>query len=480
MRVKLLIVDDEIVQLNLIGKVISRYRPEYEITTTHQPEQALHYLADGTYDAVLTDIRMPGMDGIELIRRIRAMKSDPLEVMILSGYDDFQYAKTAITYNVLEYLLKPIDSTSLENALTKLEARLKENRSFLHIQDGYRVMEKQRTTTALFKLTSNLELNVQEHACIEELKGAQIQLIYLENCEQEICGEILEKEAHAEALSENRYLVFRVASDGESTKPVTAPKEGHMVVSLPCGTGELTIRWKQTEDYADTCRRMGRHLIVQRPCNDQILQALAENIAQQNAEGVLAMAAPLAACLRNGELTLSNIESAVQNAVAALRKTGATFGVYPNRLKEFLKMFEERLLACSSAAQICSVVGQLFCDRRDESEESSFARNAEIYLRAHFSEECSLEHISRVFGYSSAHFSRLFTAAFGTPYTRYLAEYRLERASEFLKSMDIPVGEVAKRVGIADPGYFARQFSKKYHTSPAKYRKLFGDGCEKQ
>ena len=478
MRVKLLIVDDEIVQLNLIGKVISRYRPEYEITTTHQPEQALRYLADGTYDAGLTDIRMPGMDGIELIRRIRAMKSDPLEVMILSGYDDFQYAKTAITYNVLEYLLKPIDSTSLENALTKLEAKLIENRSFQHIQDGYRAMEKQRTTTALFKMTSNLELNVQESACIEELKGAQIRLVYLENCEKEVCERILSREDHAESLSENRYLVFRVASD-EKVDRTMPPREGYMVVSLPCRIEELTLRWKQTEDYADTCRRMGRHLIVQRSCNTQILQALVENIAQQNAEGVLAMTAPLAGCLRNGELTLSNICHTVKNAVAGLRQTGATFGVYPNRLDEFWQMFEERLAACSSAAQFCDAVGQLLANRKEETEEDSFARNVEIYLGVHFAEECSLDHIARIFGYSSAHFSRLFTAAFGIPYTRYLAEYRLERASELLKSMDLPVSEIARRVGIADPGYFTRQFSKKYQTSPAKYRKIFGDGCEK-
>ncbi len=475
MRVKLLIVDDEITQLNLIGRVIQRYRPEYEITTTHLPEQALSLLADdSTYDAVLTDIRMPDMDGIELIRRVRSMRSEPLEIMILSGFDDFQYAKTAISYNVLEYLLKPINSQSLENALIKLESKLAENKSFQRIQKDYQTMEKQRTTTALFKLTCDLELNVQEKESIEKLKGMRIRLVFLENCDSETCADFLAGEDYVEALSENRYLLFQLVHDGPQAKVMFSPKEGCVVVGLPCGIEELAARWRQMEDYIETCRRMGRHLIVQRPRNEQVLSALTESITAQKPDGIQVMRIPLAACLRNGELTFSEIRYAVCMAVATMRQAGITFGIYPNRWEEFRQRFEEELVGCGTAAQICDVIQQLFSAQRMETEEEGFVRNVEIYLKAHFADECSLEHISRAFGYSSAHFSRLFTAAFGTPYTRYLSEYRLERASEFLKCTDISVGEIAKKVGISDLGYFGRQFSKKYHMSPIRYRKLEG------
>lgn len=474
MRVKMLIVDDEALQLGLIGRVIQRYRPEYEITTTHQPEQALRHLTDGTYDALLTDIRMPGMDGIELIRRARALQTKPLEIMILSGFDDFQYAKTAITYNVLEYLLKPIDSQSLENALVKLEAKLVENRSYQQIQNGYRAMERQRIATALFKLARDVELNVQETACVEELRERQFRLVLVEDCDAESRAGLLAEEDYVESLSENRYLLFQAVVDGESAKPLVPPREGRVVAGLPCRLKELSLRWRQVEDYAETCRRTGMHLMVQRPCNEQVLQALSQSIAAKRADEVQVMAVPLAACLRNGELTFSAISYTVQKAVAAKQQAGAAFGVYPNRREEFWQVFEEELAGCSTAAQLCDVIQRLFSVGEEDREDGSFVRNVEVYLRVHYADECSLEHISRTFGYSSAHFSRLFTAAFGTPYTRYLSEYRLERASELLKSMDIPVGEIARRVGISDPGYFARQFGRKYHVSPAKYRKLFG------
>lgn len=469
MKVRLLIVDDEVPQLNLIGRVILKYRPEYEIAMADQAKQALHFLENDTYDAVLTDIRMPDMDGMELIRRIRSLQSEALEIMILSGFDDFQYAKNAITYNVLEYLLKPIDGERLEYALKKLEKKLEANRSVQHIQDSYRTMEKQRITTALFKLASDLELNVQEEACIEKLKNKRLRLIFLENCDPKVFGDVFSEEIYVEVFSEHRFLLFQILTDEMLIKPLIPPSAGYMIIGIPCGINDLALRWKQIEDYADTCRRMDVRIIEQKPYNEQTLQMLKEKIVTQRLDSIQLMAIPLDVCLRNGELTFSRIYCTLRTVIVGMWNEGITFGFYPNRKEEFFQILEEKFEKCKSGGQICDIISSFL----DKSEEESFAHNVEIYLKAHFAEECSLEYISRVFGYSTSHFSRLFTATFGIPYTRYLSEYRLERASEFLKYMDISIGEVAIRVGITDSEYFARQFNRKYNISPTKYRKKF-------
>ena len=474
MRVKLLIVDDEIVQLGLIGRVVARFRPEYEITTTHEPKEALRLLGGEIYDAVLTDIRMPDMDGIELIRSIRGMQIRQPEVMILSGFDDFHYAKTAISFNVLEYLLKPVDSVSLENALGKLEKRLMEKQFFLHIQDSYHVMEKQRITTALFKLASGLELNVQESACVEDFREEKLRLICLEDCRPEDCAGTISDKDYVEALSGEHYLIFQRVCAAVAEDGIKPPEKGHMTVSLPCRIKELSACWKQLDEYADTCRWLKRRLLVQHSCDEQILAKLTKCLMVRQPEEIRAMQLPLATGLRGGGLTRLEVCRTVRTAVCAMQKSGVTFGMYPNRQEELLQLLEERMKQCEGVRELCETAASLFEEEKQTGEEREFARSVSVFLQAHFAEECSLEYISRAFGYSPAHFSRLFTAAFGTTYTRYLSEYRLERASDLLKTTDIPVSEVARQVGIFDSGYFARQFSKKYYTSPAKYRKLFG------
>lgn len=74
-------------------------------------------------DILITDIRMPIMDGIELTKRVRE-KNPSVKIVFLSGYDDFEYAVDGIKLNILEYLLKPISINDLEKMLSKVRGKL--------------------------------------------------------------------------------------------------------------------------------------------------------------------------------------------------------------------------------------------------------------------------------------------------------------------------------------------------------------------
>ena len=73
-------------------------------------------------DVVITDIRMPGMNGMDLIRHVRE-EQIPVEFVIISGYSEFEYARSAIQYGVSDYLLKPIKKDELNDVLAKLESQ---------------------------------------------------------------------------------------------------------------------------------------------------------------------------------------------------------------------------------------------------------------------------------------------------------------------------------------------------------------------
>ena len=103
---KVLIVDDEPKVCQLICELIDWKAFDMEIAgTAHDGFNALNLVIELEPDIIITDIRMPGYDGLELINRIKESGSDA-EIIIISGYSHFEYAQRAIKYGIEEYLLK--------------------------------------------------------------------------------------------------------------------------------------------------------------------------------------------------------------------------------------------------------------------------------------------------------------------------------------------------------------------------------------
>lgn len=116
---KLLLVDDEKIIRMGIEKMLLQHVPKVElIGSCANAFDALDEMQDEMPDILISDIRMPGMNGLELIGR--ALKMYPsMQVIVLSGFDDFDYARNAMKLGVKEYLLKPCDRNELNGALDR-------------------------------------------------------------------------------------------------------------------------------------------------------------------------------------------------------------------------------------------------------------------------------------------------------------------------------------------------------------------------
>lgn len=120
---KVLIADDEINIILLIKSLIDRKKTAVEIIgEAGDGITALEMVRRLKPDVVITDIRMPGMSGMDLIRHVRE-EQIPVEFVIISGYSEFEYARSAIQYGVSDYLLKPIKKDELNDVLAKLESQ---------------------------------------------------------------------------------------------------------------------------------------------------------------------------------------------------------------------------------------------------------------------------------------------------------------------------------------------------------------------
>jgi len=122
---KILIVDDEpLVRTGLIS-TLEKLKDEFEITEMTEASdgvRAREILEGEPYDLVFTDIMMPRMDGIELLRRLNTLGGRPPAIAVLSCYDDYSYVREAFRNNVLDYILKyDIDITALRGLLKNTE-----------------------------------------------------------------------------------------------------------------------------------------------------------------------------------------------------------------------------------------------------------------------------------------------------------------------------------------------------------------------
>ena len=118
--VKYNLVEDEILYARVSRTVIDWEKEGYEfVGDASDGELALPMILKEKPDILITDIRMPFMDGLELSRMVKAELPD-IKIVILSGYDDFEYAKQAIKIGVAEYLLKPVSSAVLLEHLSEI------------------------------------------------------------------------------------------------------------------------------------------------------------------------------------------------------------------------------------------------------------------------------------------------------------------------------------------------------------------------
>ncbi len=121
MKYTVIVAEDEELLLNNLVSKVRKADPDFEVIGKAQTgSQAYELVEELNPDVLITDIRMPVMDGIALLTEVR--KQFPLvKFIITSGFSDFEYAKKAISLKVSDYLLKPVDSEELKAALLKIK-----------------------------------------------------------------------------------------------------------------------------------------------------------------------------------------------------------------------------------------------------------------------------------------------------------------------------------------------------------------------
>lgn len=147
-KMKVLLVDDEMITLKMLKSIIPWERLGLELLgTADDGEEAYRKVLREMPDIIISDIRMKNMDGLELVKKVRAI-SENVKIILMSGYADFDYVKEAIWYGCSNYILKPIDEQELEQSLCQVIEQIRGKAYEKKIRDQ---SEEQLRMLELFK-----------------------------------------------------------------------------------------------------------------------------------------------------------------------------------------------------------------------------------------------------------------------------------------------------------------------------------------
>src|SRR5690554_3938573 len=160
--IRVVIADDETRICKLIIKLIDWDKLGMLIVgTASNGIEALELIQKENPDIVITDIRMPGYDGLDMIERAKGINSD-LEFIIISGYGQFEYAKKAIEYGVKDFLLKPINKEELHRALLRVGDYIKKKDGQMSLNDVNKIRNSFLNNLILFNSDNHREFSLEE------------------------------------------------------------------------------------------------------------------------------------------------------------------------------------------------------------------------------------------------------------------------------------------------------------------------------
>ncbi len=404
--------------------------------------EALDRLADAQPNLIVSDIRMPGMDGLKLMEAARSRGFDG-QFVIASGYGDFEYAKQAIRLGVAGYLLKPVEPSDASEVLAQVRKALI-SRDAGSSQRGAAFHHD--LTALLSGRSAPTEALPKDDLWRLATWGTPLPLERV----REIQSAFPEGAASTHIVEDKEYLALHWPREGQEPSWFDAE-------ALFCG---LCREVKKSEPAA-LSQLFGRRSALERQLNanldalDASLQAVCLAVALRQ---------PEAFSLRCAELEALSSACGAEAKAHAKRHMITEFtqklSGRPAELQRFLAAQDASLEALGFLViELLAPVKARISDRATE------------YALAHIDERLTLEDLAGALGYNPGYLGRIFREERGEAFREWLVNRRMENAAALLADTGAPVNDIVSRVGFYQYKRFLAHFKRRYGQTPESYRR---------
>lgn len=512
---RIMLVDDERNIRNGIRHLIDWGELGCEVVSDcRNGREALDYIDENEVDIVVTDIKMPVIDGLELSKRIKESKYN-IEVIILTAYSDFTFAQKAIKYNVIDFVIKNEFIEELPNAVEKAKTIINEKRKEskkieLTINDYNQYRIHLLTKLALSQDVSNEDIekynldkyNYCINACeidyYDEKKdnNASIKMlknflnITMKSCDSEVIP-----------IKDNHIMIIILI---EKHKDITLNKivqhfneillmvEEFMRLDIKLGishiieeVSEMSSSYKKANEALARITNKGNTLYIY---DDSILvdeQMLNINIEQFTKEicditlkgdreeavvKIKGLGDQLVKVNKSFEQCKMDIliicSSILRNVVKY--DISQDFNQIEKELYESINSAKTMFSLITICTHIVETAINVCRDKKDI--RNQLVTNVDNYIKNNYKNNISLQDISTSLFLNSSYLSRAYKKSTGITVTDAINIYRITKAKSLLKSSEMKIYEIGLEVGFRDPAYFSHVFVKYNNQNPTEYR----------
>ena len=499
-KIKTIVVEDEVLLLKNIEKKITQTNSAFSVVgSAYNGQDALTLIEKDPPDVVFTDIRMPIMDGLRLTEILKERYPFIL-VVIVSGYDDFEYARKAIVYGVCDYLLKPIRIDELEKTLKKLEEKVLIRSS----QKANSIIEAQLHRAYPLEMDEDLKQYLQNKsfgmfmACTGNLR---LRAKYQADIEREQdWKEIMEMVCPVG----NSFYVFKEMANvyvllGEGCGDIkdTAEfllKEGknrfsdmevnisYMEEEVPWGQLHEAFRLERQSLFGNL--RIGHSGLFSDKTETKeqapaVLSAVSQNHLQTmlnsgNTSGMNKMLLQLFEEWEKSACPQQWVEKMLHQILLLLQQN--LYFSEEDYEKMFQNVFETlemgRDLENSALLIAKELSGWVKKTQDVPSEIEEAIQQMDVYIRKHYTEAINLSELAAKYHFNHSYMTRLFKKLKGQTPIKLINSLRMADAREMLKNKELSVREISETLGFTDQHYFSRIFKEATGVTPKEYRMM--------
>ena len=488
---KLLIVEDEEILRNGLITTIDWTKLGFQIVGCGKDgQEGLQKAKQLEADVVLTDIRMPKMNGLDMARQIKQFNSN-IEIVFLSGYDEFSYAKQGLDIGVFNYIMKLNMYEEIEKVFTKLKKHLDTTK--------HNISEIAELTDIKYK-TKILDLiEGKSGEWLAAMDKICLIVCYLNDKNTFKSNfEIMKDYIYVFSIEDNRFIGVcassKVADVMFSAKAMNVARSlSHYAVGSDVAISdivgeaadvpqELNKAYKLLDIAAKNKGMLPNLLLCRKDLQDNVTQP--KGIPYSDIEKQLEL---------KRYTYYSNLSNQwFEDAVTAkdiyyqdARKTAERLALklqdsleevhseYVGEVDEFIKNINSEFSIIRIHEEFLKMIkpALISLQKINFNQAGAAIEEAVKYINKNYDKQISTKEIADMINLSTPYFSASFKKITGQNYSNYLCDIRMEKACELLVTTKLKVYEISHMVGYLDEKHFSKMFSKKYEMTPATYRK---------